>query len=138
MAELNEQQARFAVEYASNGAHATNAALAAGYSPNHPADIARQLLQKPHVQEAIIRELIRLRTRSGAIGLFALVSIAQNEKAPAAARVAAARTLCEHAGLVGSSKEIRNERDRVAYGDNVVDFKDMLRQIAQARNGTTG
>jgi hypothetical protein len=104
-APMTEMQQRFAVEYASNGGNATAAAKAAGYSEKSAHEIARQLLEKPWIREAIFRELAKLRYRAGAVGLDALVRLAQSEKTPAAARVAAARALCEHAGLLGTAKD---------------------------------
>ena len=86
-------QETFALHFASNGGDATKAAISAGYSANSAGQIGWQQLQKPVVRELILKALSRLRGRSGAIGLSALVAIAEDPKAPAAARVAAARTL---------------------------------------------
>lgn len=52
-----------------------------------------------------MRELTRQRARAGAIGLNALVQVAQSDKAPAAARVAAGRALIEFAGLADRDDE---------------------------------
>ncbi len=104
-----DMQKRFAVEYASNGGNATQAAKNAGYSDKSAHEIGRQLLEKPHVHEMVLKELNRLRYRSGVVGLNALMQIAQDVKAPANARVSAARALCEHCGLLGSSRMAENE-----------------------------
>lgn len=50
-------------------------------------------------------ELAKQRTRSGAIGLNAMIQIATNEETPAPARVSAARALMEHAGMLGAARE---------------------------------
>ena len=90
-AAMTDQQKAFAVEYASNGGNATAAAKAAGYSEKSAHEIGRQQLEKPHVRDAIHAELMKLKYKSGVVGLSALLSIAQNEKNPAPARVSAAR-----------------------------------------------
>lgn len=136
-APMTELQQKFAIEFAMNGANATAAAKLAGYSAKTAHEIGRQLLEKPHVQAAIHRELTRLRFRSGAIGLQAMSQIAENEKAPAAARVSAARALMEHAGLVGSARELAEARAAAEVDEepaNVVDFREVLRAFgARAR-----
>ena len=48
--------------------------------------------------------------RPSVVILGSTSGIAQDGKAPAAARVAAARTLLEHAGLVGTAKATDDER----------------------------
>ena len=109
-----EMQKTFAVEYASNGGNATAAAKAAGYSEKSSHEIGRQLLQKPHVLEMIRTHLAKLRSRSGAVGLHALVEICTNSESPANARVAAARALCEHAGMMGTGKDLEALKDAEA------------------------
>src|SRR6202008_566262 len=98
-AKNTDMQRRFALEYASNGGNGTAAAKAAGYSERSAHELARQLLEKPHVREMVHQELVKLRFHAGAVGLGALTRIATNEEAPPAARVAAARLLVEYAGL---------------------------------------
>lgn len=110
-----DMQKRFAVEYASNGGNATQAAKSAGYSPKSAHEIGRQLLEKPHVHEMVLKELNRLRYRSGVTGLNALIQIAQDEKAPANARVSAARVLCEHSGLLGADRNDSWDIDEDRY-----------------------
>ncbi len=110
-----DMQKQFAVEYASNGGNATQAAKDAGYSAKSAHEIGRQLLEKPHVHEMVMKELNRLRYRSGVTGLSALMQIAQDEKAPANARVSAARVLCEHSGLLGSGRNDSQEFDDDKY-----------------------
>jgi hypothetical protein len=127
--ELTEQQKRFVLEYASGegaAGNASEAARRAGYSPPSAAEIGRQLLEKPHVREAIYRELVRLRHRSGAVGLDALIRIAQSDKAPAAARVAAGRALCEHAGLLGTAKDTAATRAAADAGEDAAAREKLL------------
>lgn len=103
-----DMQKRFAVEYASNGGNATQAAKEAGYSDKSAHEIGRQLLEKPHVHEMVLKELNRLRYRSGVAGLNALMQIAEDQKAPANARVSAARALCEHCGILGAGRSLES------------------------------
>jgi len=103
-----DMQKRFAVEYASNGGNATRAAKDAGYSDKSAHEIGRQLLEKPHVHEMVLKELNRLRYRSGVAGLNALMQIAEDQKAPANARVSAARALCEHCGILGGGRSLES------------------------------
>jgi phage terminase small subunit len=56
MRELNEQQDRFALAYVANGGNATKAAIEEGYSEHSARKIGSQLLDKPHVAEAILRD----------------------------------------------------------------------------------
>lgn len=103
-----DMQKRFALEYASNGGNASQAAKDAGYSAKSAHEIGRQLLEKPHVHEMVMKELNRLRYRSGVTGLNALMQIAQDRAAPANARVSAARALCEHSGLLGAGRSLES------------------------------
>ncbi len=129
---MTDKQQRFALEYASNGANATAAAKIAGYSEKSAHEIGRQLLENQHVQEAIHRELMRQRFRSGAIGLEAMIQIATNEKAPAAARVSAARSLMEHAGLVGTAKEVMEARVNADDpAPPAIDYQEILKQLGE-------
>jgi len=115
-----DMQKRFALEYASNGGNATQAAKDAGYSIKSAHEIGRQLLEKPHVHEMVLRELNRLRYRSGVRGLNALMQIAEDTKAPANARVSAARALCEHSGLLGAGRSLESFEavEEIATGIN--------------------
>lgn len=129
---LTDKQTTFTLEYAMNGGNATSAAKAAGYSEKSAHEIGRQLLELSHVQEAIHRELMRLRFRSGSIGLDAMISIATNDKSPAAARVAAARALMEHGGLLGTAKEVREARMEAEEGKlPAVNYKDVLNELRE-------
>ncbi|MCS5597942.1 MAG: terminase small subunit [Alphaproteobacteria bacterium] len=116
---VTEQQRCFALEYASNGGNATKAAIDAGYSKKSAHEIGRQLLEKPHVHEMVMRQLNRLRYKSGAIGLNALSQIAQDNKAPANARVSAARALCEHCGILGAGASLESFEAVEALSDGI-------------------
>lgn len=98
---LNDLQERFCVEYVERHADGTAAALAAGYSNSTAHTQVSRLLSLPTVAARIAVELDKQRTVSGVIGLSVLKEIARHAAAPAAARVTAARTLMEYAGMIG-------------------------------------
>jgi hypothetical protein len=125
-----EMQARFALEYVANGGKVEAAAIAAGYSERSAYDLGRRALNLPHVQALILDELNKQRSRSGVVGLSALIEIASNEKAAAAARVAAARTLIEHAGLIDTAKESQGARLAADLGAPAPDYKSILDAFA--------
>jgi len=135
-----ELQERFAVEYATNGGNATQAAISAGYSKKSASDLGRRTLALPHVQQRIQRELVNLRTRSGAVGLDAMVRIASDNTVPAAARVSAARALMEHAGLLGTAKDVNEVRDEAKRheGRNVIDYSEVLQSFAKMPRARPG
>lgn len=130
---LTDKQSAFALEYAINGGNATAAAKLAGYSEKSAHEIGRQLLENSGVQQAIHHELMRQRFRSGAVGLEILTRIATNENAPAAARVAAARSLMEHGGLLGTAKEIQLARSE-AEDESApqVNYQEVLMALREA------
>jgi Terminase small subunit len=123
-------QARFAAAYALNGGNSTKAAIEAGYSEKSAGDLGRRALELPHVQEMILMELTRQRARAGAIGLNALVQVAESDKAPAAAKVAAGRALMEFAGLANSAKDADEARWRACDGKPAPDYKAILDTFA--------
>jgi len=93
-----EMQSAF-ISAVSRGIEPIQAARDAGY--RMPAVTVYQLLRSPRVIEEIARNLERSRVESGAIGLSVAREIAQLRVAPAAARMTAARTLMEWAGMLG-------------------------------------
>lgn len=96
-----ELQHRFAVEFVTNGGNATSAAKVAGYSAKTAGQMGFKLLGNPHVQDAIRAEQRRLLHGDLATkALGVLKSIMENEEAPAGARVDAAKTVLDRAGLV--------------------------------------
>jgi phage terminase small subunit len=138
-AKMTERQQAFALEYARNGGNGTAAAKVAGYSEKCAHEQARQNLNLPHVQEAIRKALMKQRAESGVIGLHALREIAQDAKAPAAARVSAARALCEHGGQVGTAKETEAERDAADQEDReAADPMDFLNAVLAGRHVANG
>ncbi len=103
-----ELQQRFAVEYVTNGGNATSAAKVAGYSAKTAGQMGFKLMGNPHVQDAIRDEQRRLLNGDMATkALGVLRSIMENEDAPAGARVDAAKTVLDRAGLVA----IRTSQD---------------------------
>lgn len=130
-ATMTEMQRRFAIEYATNGGKATEAAIAAGYSAKSACDLGRKALENHTVQYLITKELARLRARSGAIGWKAMVEIAQNERAAANARVSAAKALMEHAGMIGAAQDKTAVRDPHGADGPATDYKSVLDAIAQ-------
>lgn len=128
------QEARetFAHEYAQNGGRAAEAAEAAGYARGYGAT----LLRRTDVQHAIHRHLLKGRCRSGAVGIDTLITIATNERQPAAARVSAARTLVEHAGLIGGPASLLEAQRAAADADegggsnNVVNYREFLEALS--------
>ena len=107
-----ELQAKFAAAFVRNGGNATAAAIEAGYSEKSASDLGRRALESPHVH-----------------GLGALVEVAQSDKAPAAAKVAAGRALLEFAGFAGSSREADDSRWR-SPGAPAPDYKAILDTFA--------
>lgn len=105
-----ELQQRFVVEFVANGGNATSAAKVAGYSMKTAGQIGFKLLGNVHVQDAIRAEQRRLLNGDLATkALGVLRSIMENESAPAGARVDAAKTVLDRAGLVA----IREGREDV-------------------------
>lgn len=127
-----ELQRRFATAYANNGGSATKAAIEAGYSEHSAKDIGRITAALPHVQTMIVRELMKMQARSGAVGLGALINVAENEKAAAAARVAAARTLLEHARMIGPGRA-NDDDEGEDQGGEVVDYNAALERLGLNR-----
>ena len=125
-----QMQQAFAVNYVTNGGNATKAAKDAGYSAKSARVLGHRLVNNPTVQDLIQRELGRLRYRSGTVGLNALISIAEDAKAPQAARVGAARALMEHAGLIGAGKDGALP---VEPGGNVPSFEELLDRMGRSR-----
>jgi hypothetical protein len=128
-----EMQQAFAVNYVTNGGNATKAAIDAGYSAKSARVLGHRLVNNETVQTLIQRELGKLRYRSGTVGLNALNEIAEDPKAPQAARVAAARTLLEHAGLIGAGKDGALPVDP---GGNVTDYNEFLSRMGQRRQAS--
>ncbi len=100
MSQLNEQQAAFVREYVSNGGNGAAAARDAGYSEVSAGKYAYQLLEKPHVQDAIHRE--QRRVLSGPLASMALrvlKGFLDDENAPYGVRADAAKAVLDRGGL---------------------------------------
>lgn len=93
---LTPKQAAFVDAYIGNGGKATAAARTAGYVEAQVE--AWRLLRNRAVLAAIHEETVARVATGGAIGVGVLVKVAQDEAAPAAARVSAAKWLAEAAG----------------------------------------
>lgn len=131
-----QMQQDFAVHYVTNGGNGAKAARDAGYSAKSARVLAHRLVNNPSVQGLIQRELGKLRYRSGTVGLNALMTIAEDTKAPQAARVAAARALLEHAGMIGSGRDASDLPE--AAGGNVTSYEELLERMGQARRAAAG
>lgn len=106
-----ERQDRFAIEYVNSLGDGTAAALAAGYAESTAKSGVSTLLKHPRVAARIAVELEQQRTVSGVIAVTVLQRIAKGETYPAAARVTAARTLAEYAGLIGNRPADASNKD---------------------------
>ncbi|MES2292005.1 MAG: terminase small subunit [Pseudomonadota bacterium] len=101
---LNEQQQDFVLHYTSTpGAigNGSEAARRAGYSEKSAAELARQLLEKPHVRNAIFdanRAAISGRLCTKAVNI--LERVLDDESASLKVRVDAAKTVLDRAGFV--------------------------------------
>jgi hypothetical protein len=94
---LSAQQEKF-VEQLVIGNTQTEAARIAGYQ--FPDQAAYRLVRLPKIAREIRdRSEALLLTRGAVVGVNTLIKIAENEKAPAAARVQAANSLLDRAGI---------------------------------------
>jgi phage terminase small subunit len=96
-------QHAFVVEFVSNGGIATKAAASAGYSQQSARQIASQLLNKPHIQEAIRREQRKRLYGLGSKAMSVIESILDDEAAPAGVRLDAAKTVLDRCGLTAET-----------------------------------
>ena len=101
---IKQRHLAFARHYVNHG-DAEQAYIDAGYSPGTAREHGSTLLFQPEIASLILRELNKVRAQSGVIGYRAARSIAQNESHPAGARMTAARTLLEVAGMIGKAQE---------------------------------
>src|SRR5579872_4034365 len=100
VSELTEAQQIFVREYVSNGGRGAEAARAAGYSEVSAGKYAYQLLEKPHVAEALRAEQKRaLGGKLSTMALAVLEGILSNDKAPFGVRVDAAKAVLDRGGL---------------------------------------
>lgn len=96
---LSDDERRFILHYIECG----NAEAAKAVSGYHTTVQGSEILRRPHMAAALRAEVTRQLATDGArIGYHTLRRIAQDQKAPAAAQVAAAKTLLQGAGLLES------------------------------------
>lgn len=127
-----ELQQRFAVEYVTNGGNATSAAKAAGYSAKTAGQMGFKLLGNLHVQEAIRAEQRRMLDGDMATkALGVLKSILENEEAPAGARVDAAKTILDRAGIV--AHKVVQEEEKVPLTQMSLDALRRSIAVGEAR-----
>jgi len=86
----------------------SRAALDAGYAGNN---YGYKLLDHPNTGAAIAHALQRAKVEDGALARRALRQIAGEDRFPAAARVTAARTLMEYAGMIGTKADSSSSKD---------------------------
>lgn len=99
---LTDEERRFIYTYISVG-NAEEAKRVSGYSTNL---LGNDLLRRPHMAAALRWEVARQLATDGArIGYGCLKRIAQDQKAPAAAQVAAAKALLQGAGLLEAPRQ---------------------------------
>lgn len=96
-------QQAFVVEFVANGGTATKAAARAGYSQQSARQIASQLLNKPHIQEAIRWEQRKKLYGLGSKAMSVIESILSDEAAPAGVRLDAAKTVLDRCGLTAET-----------------------------------
>lgn len=94
---FTNQQSKF-VDLVVIGNNPTESARLCGYA--HPKQSAYYLLRLPKIAHEIrARSEVLLMTHGAVVGVGTLISIAQNEKASSAARVSAANSLLDRAGI---------------------------------------
>lgn len=126
---LNRQQKAFAERMATTGDPVYSAAKA-GYSS--PAPRASQNLALPHVQAEIARlQVERLFREALPAAVTCLVSIIQNDKAPAGARVQAAKVVMDR--TLGTEDAARGKEPHEMTGEELARAIDELTRIASDR-----
>jgi phage terminase small subunit len=99
-------QHAFVIEFVANGGIATKAAASAGYSQQSARQIASQLLNKPHIQEAIRREQRKRLYGLGSKAMSVIESILYDDEAPAGVRLDAAKTVLDRCGLTAETAKV--------------------------------
>jgi phage terminase small subunit len=93
-------QDEFVASYVANAGNATQAAISAGYSPKSARQIGGRLTKNPTVQRMIRDEQQRLiGGRLASLALGVLEQVMMDTEAPYGARVDAAKTVLDRAGL---------------------------------------
>jgi hypothetical protein len=94
-----DMQAEFAREYARNGGRGAEAARKAGFSARVADRYAYQLLEKPHVQAAILKEQRRLLQGLASLAIDQARAMLDNPQTPAGARAQIITAVLDRAGL---------------------------------------
>lgn len=125
-----DQQRAFAEAYVLGNGNATQAAIAAGYSPASARQTASRLLHAPHVQEAIRRaQALALRSRMASKALGVLEKNMDDEGAPAGVRVDAAKTVLDRAGLAAARVPEHAEAMEKGLGEmSLIELDQFIRQ----------
>jgi phage terminase small subunit len=144
---LTKQQEAFVLHFTSSpGAigNATESARRAGYSEQSANELGYQLLQKPHVRNAILEA--NRRSISGPLATKAvdlLERVLDDEEAPIKVRVEAAKTVLDRAGVTSTIAERDDAQDRTAKSMSEMtreELEEVVRAskavIEQARNST--
>lgn len=127
---LTEPQRKY-LEAIVNGNNQTDAARLAGYK--FPEQQGYYLARQPKMRALIRQALLnRLESDGAAIAVNTLIKIAQNEKAPAGARVMASNSLLDRAGIASKVLEKQREGGQKALSDMTVDELDAFIQAGQA------
>jgi phage terminase small subunit len=112
MNDLTDQQADFAVNFVANGGNGAEAARDAGYAEANARSAAYKLVRMPHVQDAIRKEQRRqLGGEMATKALSVLKGILDDDEAPYGAKVDAARTILDRAGLIAPKSRGDGEGD---------------------------
>jgi phage terminase small subunit len=123
---LTEMQQRFVDCFTRGGEAAGNpgeAALAAGYAPDHAVEIGRQLLGKPHIVAAIdaaLREAIGTRLTVQAVNV--IESIIRNPDASLKLRGEMAVKVVEYSGLVERTKVEKAKQTGISSGCSLAEM----------------
>lgn len=126
-AELTQRQRDFVAILVRRGCTQTEAAREAGYSS--PRTAAHDLLKMPHVQAAIQFETFRyIQCEMVGLATATLREVMADEDSPAAARVAAARTVLEASGEIGKGRKAGLDEDRPMSN---LDAEELSRMIHQ-------
>jgi hypothetical protein len=136
MRELTAQQAEFAREWVRNAGNGSKAAIAAGYSAESAPQRAHELRNKPHVQEAIQKEMRRAFTDLAAIALDQARMLLLDPKTPASARVDLIKSVCDRAGLVAPKGDAeRLNVDRPLHQLSLAELEALAVRRAAEREG---
>lgn len=129
--QLTAQQEAFVVAYVAGGGNATQAAREAGFSEKSARQIGGHLTRKQHVMAAIRMEQQRtLRGRLASKALRVLEAILDDSAAPHGARVDAAKTLLDRAGLIAPRTDADSESryDKPLNQMSVAELEKLIRE----------